>query len=45
MHADENHCPKKMSCKLWQVICDGKPCVVEVEVSATDVRRNIWSSK
>ena len=27
-----NFCPKKLSCSLWQVICDGTPCFVEKEI-------------
>lgn len=28
------HCLKKPDCQLWQVLCDGNPCIVEMEIEA-----------
>jgi hypothetical protein len=27
-------CPKNSGCQLWQVLCDGNPCVVDREIKA-----------
>lgn len=28
------YCPKNSGCQLWQVLCDGNPCVVDKEIKA-----------
>lgn len=25
-------CPKNSGCQLWQVLCDGNPCLVDKEI-------------
>lgn len=47
-------CPRKLSCQLWQLICDGDPCIVEKEMEADTysvksgypiMRRNRWHKR